>query len=1325
MKRFGFVILFIIFFWTEGVSQTNTNVGTEFWVAFPPNQGISAVIHLYISSEVATSGTISSAYPGVNQSFSVFPGIVTLLPLPSGVVLSGGTEDKGIHIVANDPIAVYGLNNQTATTDAFLALPVNSLGLDYRIMTYQTAFPNNGSCLSVVATQDGTTLTIFNHQTSGTATINLNAGQTYHLEAPGANEDLTGSRVQSNYPVAVYGSVDLAKVPVNCSYGDHIVEEMFPCNSWGKNFVTVPLAGRDATGDIFRIVAADNGTDILINGTLVTTINAGDHYDTLMTGYNAISTSKATLLAQFAKGETCAGGLLGDPFMMLILPREQYLKNYTIISVAGVTPFNSHWVNLVAPDYAINSIYEDGLLIPGSAFVQIGTTNYYGAQRSVGAGGHTFNSTFPFGVSVYGWRTVDSYGYPGGGSMSPVGTIDSISLSPDTLYGELNVTNICLTAHVTDTYNNPVVGVLVNFYVSGINPIVGSNYTDASGDAQYCYTQTGIASGVDHIYAESFGILSDTSVVYWTYYCDDPTSGGTIAADQSGCGSYTPALLSGTILPTGYQGTLEYKWQQSTVSGSSGFTDIAGSNSPDYVPGSISQTTWYRRLARVSCTGHWNTAASSNVLQMTFIPQLPVSVSISATASTVCAGTPVTFTATPVNGGTTPACQWKVNGLNAGANSTVFSYTPLNNDIVTCTLTSSESCTSGNPASSSPIVMVVNSILSVAVSVSLSANNVCAGTSVTFTATPSNGGTSPTYQWKVNGGNAGTNSPVYTYVPINGDVVSCILTSSEPCTSGNPASSSPIVMVVNSILPVGVSVSPSANNVCAGTSVTFTATPSNGGTSPTYQWKVNGGNAGANSPVYTYAPANGDLISCTLTSSEPCTSGNPASGNQLSMVVNSILAVGVSVSPSANNVCAGTSVTFTAAPSNGGTSPTYQWKVNGSNAGTSSPVYTYIPVNGDVVTCILTSSAPCTSGNPATSSPVTMTVLPVLPAGISISAGQNPFCPGNSVTFTATPANGGASPSYQWKVNGINAGTNSSSFTFSPLDNDSVRCVLTSNLACVTNNPVSSSKIILNGTLAPPVSFTSCFDSITTLNAKTIKLKGGVPLGGIYSGAGVNSATGVFTPSSAGTGTKTITYTYTNVALCSAGKTRTITVQSNPAFTCGNNLTDIRDNKVYPTVQIGTQCWFAANLNYGTEIFFTQNQRDNCIAEKYNNPASAYQWDELMRYDDTPGLQGLCPPGWHVPTEAEWNLLFANWTNNGFAGSPLKYSGFSGFNAILSGAGHLNVQWDFQNFAAFFWSSTSHGSSKAWAHGLNDYDPSVSLYPSSRSNAFSVRCLKD
>jgi uncharacterized protein (TIGR02145 family) len=414
--------------------------------------------------------------------------------------------------------------------------------------------------------------------------------------------------------------------------------------------------------------------------------------------------------------------------------------------------------------------------------------------------------------------------------------------------------------------------------------------------------------------------------------------------------------------------------------------------------------------------------------------------------------------------------------------------------------------------------------------------------------------------------------------------------------------------------------------------------------------------------------------------------------------------VSVSVAASQNPVCSGTSVIFTATATNGGSSPQYQWKVNGTIVGTNIPTYSYIPVNGDLVTCIFTSSEQCTSGNPATSNQILIVVNTGLPAGVSITASSNPFCLGSLVTFTATPINGGSAPAYQWKVNGVNAGLNSATFTYTPANNDSVRCVMTSDLSCVTSNPASSAEIIMSGTLAPIVTFTSCFDTITTVNAKSIKLKGGIPLGGIYSGPGVNSLTGIFAPSTAGAGTKTITYTYTNVSSCSASKTIHIIVQATPVFTCGNMLTDIRDGKTYQTVQIGTQCWMASNLNYGTILVSTQDQRDNCLFEKYcynDNPANCttlgalYQWDEMMQYDNTPADQGFCPPGWHIPSENDWNTLFANYINNAFAGNPLKYSGYFGFNALLSGENYFNKSWNYQGFATFFWSSTTHSPTQA------------------------------
>ncbi|MBK7173456.1 MAG: fibronectin type III domain-containing protein [Bacteroidales bacterium] len=147
----------------------------------------------------------------------------------------------------------------------------------------------------------------------------------------------------------------------------------------------------------------------------------------------------------------------------------------------------------------------------------------------------------------------------------------------------------------------------------------------------------------------------------------------------------------------------------------------------------------------------------------------PVSVAISASANPSCSGVAVNFTAVPTNGGTTPAYQWKVNGVNAGTNSATFSYSPVNADVVTCVLTSNLACATGSPATSNSITMSVSASVAASVSVSPSANPVCAGTSVTYTAVPANGGTTPVYQWKVNGVNAGTNSSTYAFVPSNGN----------------------------------------------------------------------------------------------------------------------------------------------------------------------------------------------------------------------------------------------------------------------------------------------------------------------------------------------------------------------------------------------------------------------------------------------------------------------------------------------------------------------------------------------------------------------------
>lgn|GEM_PF-2402955 len=196
-------------------------------------------------------------------------------------------------------------------------------------------------------------------------------------------------------------------------------------------------------------------------------------------------------------------------------------------------------------------------------------------------------------------------------------------------------------------------------------------------------------------------------------------------------------------------------------------------------------------------------------------------------------------------------------------------------------------------------------------------------------------------------------------------------------------------------------------------------------------------------------------------------------------------------------------------------------------------------------------------------------------------------------------------------------------------------------------------------------------------------------------------------------------------------------------------FTDPRDGRTYKTVRIGDQVWMAENLNYG-QLVKDCDQRDNGIVEKtfYQNDSalgaiygSLYTWDEAMNYHNTEGNQGICPPGWHIPTLSEWRQL-AQFLGPDSAGQLLKASpndtipwdgnNRSGFTAIPSGAGYRQSfgrmgQW------AVYWTSTEFDSAYAWFSQLDGFwypqPPKYKiLYLGNyylKANAFCIRCIKD
>lgn len=415
------------------IAAAPDNQGDEFILGFMENTFSGDSTQLFLTGGTTTTAAVTASGFGPTN-YPITPGSITTVTLPNSIRATGsGTkQSRGILITAPVEITVYGLNKGPATTDAYLGLPTDILSTEYIV----GSFNNFGSSLQgeliVVGTVDGTQVTIkptvptvggtdVGAITAGSSvTFTLNRMQTIQFQASGSSSDLTGTEITSDKPVAVLSGHKCANVPVGVSSCDHMVEQMPPTDTWGKSFVTVPLATRTG-GDIFRVVASKDSTTVKINGTLVATLNRGEFHqaDLASSSYNEITTSEPALVLQYSKGQS-ADSVTSDPFMMIVPPTGQFGSNYTVGTPS--TGFTSHYINI-----AVETGKESGLRLDGSPIIatstSIGSSGYSGVQVLVTAGTHTVSHISPiepFGVYSYGWGSADSYGYPGGLRLAPI-----------------------------------------------------------------------------------------------------------------------------------------------------------------------------------------------------------------------------------------------------------------------------------------------------------------------------------------------------------------------------------------------------------------------------------------------------------------------------------------------------------------------------------------------------------------------------------------------------------------------------------------------------------------------------------------------------------------------------------------------------------------------------------------------------------------------------------------------------------------------------------------------------------------------------------------
>jgi sugar lactone lactonase YvrE len=459
--------------------------------------------------------------------------------------------------------------------------------------------------------------------------------------------------------------------------------------------------------------------------------------------------------------------------------------------------------------------------------------------------------------------------------------------------------------------------------------------------------------------------------------------------------------------------------------------------------------------------------------------------------NSVCVGEQVTFTAIPINGGSTPTYQWKRNGFFVGTNSPT--YTPLNlenGEVIEVVMTSKYEC--AGVGNSNQITMTVNPVITPSVTISVPAGAVCQGKPVTFEAVPVNGGSNPVYQWfKIINGTptaVGSNSPFYESSALNeGDKIQVRLTSNALCTSTTQALSAIYTVSLTPTLTSSVNLSANISNgepICNGTVITFFADGTNGGSVPRYIWVVNGvvkdttfvaeysTNAFTNNAVNT--------VSVRLLSSYPClTNANPVNSANFTFSTRTDVVPQVGLQAlSGTEICANEVASFKANPNGGGIEPLFQWYVNDIPQGslTTNDIYNTVSLqDGDTIRVQMISSLSCASPKNVSSAEIIMQVNLAPTVEVSTNTG-NIVCQNTAITFTATPQNAGANPTYQWRRNGSNiTGANQATYTLNNVtlgnDQDNIDVIITTSVNC--NEPIAVSNpinVLVIGSTVPTVS---------------------------------------------------------------------------------------------------------------------------------------------------------------------------------------------------------------------------------------------------------------
>lgn len=448
------------------VEQTDQSLGCDFWAVDMPNvpprhdyvfavalanPSSKAAAHVKIwdrnnlgKEQMVASGTIDPRDSKVFPLSGVSNGDVGYYPTDAGILGTGIAKGRAFRVSSDVPIVATQFNPlggaKAYTTDASLLLPTHTLANSYYHLAWDEG-SGAGSTLIVVATEDNTVVTI----TSPVDTVAGLGGMPalvagvpkalpvlkrydyIQISAPD-QQDLSTAKITANAEVAVFGGHSCGYVPTldigNC---DHLEEQIFPINTWGEHYVAARAPKRADEPMMWRVLAAKNGTILefepsvsigdtyeLDAGEMVQfvadgdfEVNANNEHPVLVAGY--FYGCEAAM-----SGQSCPG----DPSMVLVVPAEQWLREYVFRVDSSYT---NDSVKLIRPAGEVVSLDCLGQVTgwtPVSPAYESAVVHFNTGDCMPGT--NIATGTEPFGIMVVGEAESASYAYPGGLQLKPI-----------------------------------------------------------------------------------------------------------------------------------------------------------------------------------------------------------------------------------------------------------------------------------------------------------------------------------------------------------------------------------------------------------------------------------------------------------------------------------------------------------------------------------------------------------------------------------------------------------------------------------------------------------------------------------------------------------------------------------------------------------------------------------------------------------------------------------------------------------------------------------------------------------------------------------------